>query len=197
MASLDRDLFDQLKVADQEENWALCRLLAEKHLAKFPNHGPTLVTYARALITFAQYEKAGEVLDLAETVVEAEAMMYVHSMRGTLLDEQGRHAEAERSFMKAHELDPQDSAFLIFAAGCAYQSGALDRSEALARKAVACNDDFLDEACFNLAGTLLSQGRYEEAREFYVKALEIDPEYDIAAKRLEDVDLVLAALKQG
>jgi len=195
MASRDIELFDQLKAADLAENWALSRFLAEKHLDAFPNHGPTLVTYARALITFAQYERASEVLDHAENVVEGPAMIYVYSMRGTLLEEQGRYKDAEHNYLRAHEMAPQDSAFLIQAAGCAYQQGDHARAEQLARQAVECDDRFLDEAYFNLGGSLLAQGRFKRARECYVKALEIDPDYEIARKRLEDLDQVLEAQK--
>lgn len=54
-----------------------------------------------------------------------------------------------------------------------------------------CSDGRLDEAHFNLGGYLSAQKRYEEARDCYLRALEIDPEYTIAQKRLAEVERVI------
>lgn len=45
---------------------------------------------------------------------------------------------------------------------------------------------------FLLGGYLLAERRCEEARGCYVRALEIDPEYELAKKRLADVERILA-----
>jgi len=60
------------------------------------------------------------------------------------------------------------------------------------RRALQCPEGCLDEAYFNLGGYLLRQGNYEEARDCYLKALEIDPEYTLAIKRLADVERINA-----
>ena len=54
-----------------------------------------------------------------------------------------------------------------------------------------CEGGPVDEALFNLGGVLLAVGRFQEAADCYERALEIDPEYEIAKERLEDVRLIL------
>ena len=54
----------------------------------------------------------------------------------------------------------------------------------------------IDEAYFNLGGYLLSLKRYSEAKECYQKAIELDPDYDIAYKRLADVNRTLRHINE-
>jgi tetratricopeptide (TPR) repeat protein len=100
----------------------------------------------------------------------------------------GAYAEAESLFLAAHELDPSDATYLIYAFSAASARGDLSRAEELIRRALECQEGCLDEAYFNLGGCLLRKKQYEEARRCYVQALEIDPDYEIAKKRLADLD---------
>ncbi|HEU0039702.1 MAG TPA: tetratricopeptide repeat protein, partial [Verrucomicrobiae bacterium] len=59
------------------------------------------------------------------------------------------------------------------------------------RSALKCSEGCIEEAYFNLGGVLLAHRRYEEAIECYRKALNIDPKYGIAKKRLRDAELAL------
>lgn len=93
--------------------------------------------------------------------------------------------------MQAHQLDPDDATYLIYAASAAFRRGDIERAESLARQATGCTDGSIDEAWFNLGGYLLSAKRYSEAADCYRRALEIDPDYDIAHERLRDVELIL------
>ena len=47
------------------------------------------------------------------------------------------------------------------------------------------NPDIQKKALFNMGNAYLKQKKYKEAAESYIKALEIDPNYDKAKKNLE------------
>ena len=72
---------------------------------------------------------------------------------------------------------------------------AIDSSNACASiGAFACHDlrSFLWSRQSADGFYLLAQKRFEEARDCYLRALEIDPDYSIARKRLADVERVIA-----
>ena len=189
--TMDRDLLDELSRADEAGHVALTRHLCEQVLADDPAHGPTLIRYAASLIDLSLYEDATAVLDRAEQVVPRERQQLVLAQRGHLLQSMGDHAEAERSFVSAHEHDPKDATYLIYAGTAAFARGDITGAVSFARRALECTEGCVDEAYFNLGGYLLAQKKYDEARRCYVRAIEIDPDYEIAKSRLEDLDRLL------
>jgi tetratricopeptide (TPR) repeat protein len=150
-----------------------------------------MIRYAACLVGLSLYEDATAVLDRAEQVVPRERRQLVLAQRGHLFQSMGDHAEAERSFVSAHEHDPNDATYLIYAGSAAFARGDITRAESFARKALECSEGCVDEAYFNLGGYLLAQKRYGEARICYVRAIEMDPDYEIAKDRLEDLDCLL------
>ena len=188
---MNRNLLDELSQADEAGHVALTRHLCEQVLANEPDHGPTLIRYASCLVDLSLYEEATAALDRAERVVPRERRHLVLAQRGHLRKAMGDHADAERLFISAHEHDPDDATYLIYAGSAAFARGDVKHAEDLARKALDCSEGCIDEAYFNLGGCLLAQKEYDEARRCYIRALEIDPDYQIAKDRLEDVDCLL------
>jgi tetratricopeptide (TPR) repeat protein len=188
----DRDLLDTLNKADEAGQVAYTRQLCEAILYRQPGHGPTLVRYARVLIESALYDEAAVILDQAESVVPVDKRHLILEQRGHRFELMGNFSAAEELHMKAHDLVPNDATYLIYAASAAFRRGDIHRAEELARKAILCRDGCLDEAYSNLGGYLLVQKRYSEARECYLRAIEIDSEYTIAKERLADVELVIS-----
>ena len=180
-----------LKDADDSDLIGLSRYLCEKILESDPKNARVLTTYARQEISLGQYDAAAKALYLAERHAPPDKLKFVFSQRGHLFENMGNFADAETWFLKAHELDPADATFLIFAGSAAFQAGDIEKAEKYARKAILCEKGFIDEAYFNLGGYLLSQRRYSEAKECYLKALDIDSEYDLAKERLEDVERII------
>lgn len=184
--------FEAILEADDRDLVGYVRHLCERFLREDPDHGPVLLRYASNLIALRLYADAQAVLDHAEKVVPAGRMDLVHAERGHLLEAQGRFGEAEEQFMAAHRLKPDDATHLIYAGGAAGCRGDLQLALELYNRACRCPRGCIDEAHFNRGGKLLALKRYEEAAEAYREALRIDPEYEIAMKRLEDVERILA-----
>lgn len=187
----DRNMLDELHEAHRTDNWAFARHLCEQFLAKHPDNGPVLITYAGCLTTFALYDEAKLALDRAEAVIPDDKRQLLNAQRGHLLVEMGDFDGAEAQYMAAHDLDPIDASYLVYAGSAAFRRGDIQRAEQYARAASECVEGCIDEAYFNLGGYLLAQERHEEARTCYLKALEIDPGHESARERLEDLELLL------
>jgi tetratricopeptide (TPR) repeat protein len=184
-------LLRTIESADEKNQIGFARHLCERYLLEHPDHVPTLIRYACNLISLAQYAEAQAALDRAQPIAPKERLHLVIAQRGHLLEAQGNFIGAEALFMEAHELDPDDATYLIYAGSMAFRRGDVDRAEALARRAAACSAGSIEEAWFNLGGYLLSARRYTEAAECYRRAIAIDQEYYLARTRLIDVELIL------
>ena len=180
-----------ITAADEAGQIAYTRHLCELYLEAHPDHVPILIIYASNLISLAQYSAAEAALDHAQPLAPIERLHFVLAQRGHLLEAKGDFLGAEELFMQAHKLKPDDATYLIYAGSVAFRRGDINRAQKLAGKAADCSDGCLDEAWFNLGGYLLSAKRYGDAADCYRKALEIDPDYEIARERLEDVELIL------
>ena len=186
--AVDRILLDLMFDADDAQQVAFTRYLCEQILETAPDHGPTLIFYADCLTELSLYDQAAAVLERATVAVPQKLQHLVFAQKGHRLEHMGQFAEAETEHLKAHELDPKDAAYLIYAGSMAFRRGDIQQAEAHARNAVLCGEGCFDEAYSNLGGYLLVQGRYAEARECYLRALDFTPKYRRAKKRLVDLD---------
>jgi tetratricopeptide (TPR) repeat protein len=190
--AFDPILFKSMCEAGDAGQWALKKVLCEKILAGAPKHVPTLLLYADCLTKLGLYELASQVLDHAFSVASKKLRDAVYSYRGHLFFRMGNLAEAETSFLKAHQLNPDDAGFLIFAGVTASRRGDIQQAEAYARKALLCPEGCMDEALANLGWYLVIQQRYSEARTCYLRALEITPDCKRSLFRLNELDLLEA-----
>jgi len=186
--------YEALKNADLRDEVAYTCYLCELYLQDHPNHAPTLVRYANNLIALRQYSAAAKALDSAEACVSEKKLHYVLAQRGHLLMAKGNFPAAEKLFLQAHHLEPNDATYLIYAGSAAFNEGDIDRSEALYRQAIVSSEGCIEEAYFNLGGCMLSKREYHEAAGCYRKALEIDSNYKVAQRRLADVNHILERL---
>ena len=189
-----RNLYIEISEADDLGHVGLVCHLSERYLRRRPDHVPTLILYAQALRRLSRYSHAEKILDHAELVAPKKYLHLVLYQQGHLLHRQGKWNAAEEVYLRVAGEVPDDATGWIYAGCSAFRSGEVERAKSLARKATTCAEGCLDEAWFNLGGYLLSTGDYKEARECYQMSLSIDPNYSIAKKRLEDVELVLAEL---
>ena len=187
----DESLYRAVQSADESNQIGYARHLCERYLQDHPDDVATLIRYACNLISLSQYSAARTTLDRAEAIATRDRLPLVIARRGTLLEAQGELLGAEELFIRAHELDPEDASYLIYAGCVAFRRGDIGRAQALARQATRCADGCIDEAWFNLGGYLLSDKRYREAADCYRRTIAIDPDYSIARERLSDVELIL------
>jgi tetratricopeptide (TPR) repeat protein len=188
-----KERFRAIQDADRAGHVALCRALCESFLRDNPAHWPALLTLASQLTALYLFEGSELVIEQAAAIIPAHRKHLVQAERGHLLRARGQFAEAEASYLQAHESDPDDATYLIYAGSAAADQGEIERSLAHYTKATSCREGCLDEAHFNRGGKLLALKRYPEAIDAYQTALRIDPDYDLAKKRLKDLELLLEA----
>jgi tetratricopeptide (TPR) repeat protein len=192
-----RKLSEEMHAADDADEIGYVRHLCELILEERPKHTPTLLLHARNLMLLSQYDEAAKLLERIEATILPEHQHMLHSCRGHLAQHRGYFAEADACFMKAHELAPREARYLIYAGSAAFGRGDIERAEHLTRRATECPEGCIEEAWFNLGGSLLSQKRYQEAKKCYQRALELDPDYDIAMARLVDVNKILRMIYES
>jgi tetratricopeptide (TPR) repeat protein len=92
------------------------------------------------------------------------------------------YKEAEK-----HAPDDKQKGMLDFNKGDAhYQLGSYDIALDKFKNSISSdNPDVQKKALFNMGNTYLKQKKYKEAAESFIKALEIDPDYEKAKKNLE------------
>ncbi len=99
----------------------------------------------------------------------------------SMLQASGREAEALASLADAERLAPGDHQVLVEQGRALAGLGRLDEAEAVLRRAVRVRDAAAE---YNLGSVLDRQGRWEEAREHYERAIAIDPFYARAMNNL-------------
>ena len=99
----------------------------------------------------------------------------------------GDYETAAEWYRKTIDSNPNDTTGYIFLGAALARQGKLDEAEAVHRTATQCKEGCIDEAYHNLGLVLRGQGRLEESRECFTKALEIDPDYEVAQEALDDL----------
>ena len=151
--------------ADKLELHGLSRELTWRQLEAHPDDYQLLLDLATHEMTFGRYQEAKAAIDHAERVCPSNAMKWVLARRGHLSEGLGDREASIRHHLAAHELDPEEATYLIYAGSVAFMAGNTDRAIEFATRATHCPKGCIDEAFFNLGGYLLAMRRYSEARD--------------------------------
>lgn len=191
MSSID-ELLELLEDAEERDQLATARFLYEKILVEDEeeNLAATLL-YVGNLVDLGDLNHAEATLSRIEEEIPDDLKATFLSQRGDLHSHRGNYAEAEKDYREANKLDANEGEYLVFAAQAAFQQGEIARAEYLIREAIAVGGEVLDEAYGNLAGYLVAQQRYQEARSCYEKVVDLDPENDHAREWIADLNRVL------
>lgn len=183
--------WDTVKAASRHDEPAYTVEVCRAFLRRQPDHGPALIKLGRALTDMARFEEAKSALERALDRCPREKQDVVFQALGTLEKYRGSFAEAENWYKRAVELRANDATGYIFLGACLASQGKLAEAEECHRLATTCSEGCIDEALYNLGLVLRAQGRYREARESIMRAVEVDPAYAAATEALADVDRCL------
>ena len=182
--------------ANRNNQAATCVFLAECWLAEHPDDVGVIFDYAEMLYKLTRYEEAIQIYqDAIERFPDHRWGLF--NQLGQLSRYRGDFATAETWFQQAIYEDNEEAASYIFLGAVQARQGKLREAEATHRRATQCSDGFVDEAYHNLGLVLRAQGRFEEARKCFLKAIEIDNEYEDAREALKDVESVIQAIKKA
>lgn len=183
------ELSDELAEAMEEDQTFLALAICEKLLDSGEDSPWIHRLYATNLGGVGRYDAAIKHIDIAVELLKAKGKKYAWtiSRKGSILKEKGDLRLALKAFLEAHQQKPDEASFLIFAATVSFRLGDVKQAEELARKGTECSKGHIDEAWYNLGSYLAAQANFEEAMECYEKAIEIDPDYEEANKRIEEL----------
>jgi Flp pilus assembly protein TadD len=146
-----------LRATDQR---AQAVAVLEQAAIKHGNDKAVLGAYGRALADVGQFERAFDVLSRAHTPAQPD--WRILSAQGAVLDQLGRHSDAQRYYANALKIQPNDPGVLTNL-GLSYAlMKDLKLAESTLRRAVAQPDADI-KARQNLALVLGLQGRFAEA----------------------------------
>lgn len=188
---ISKDSLNQIILAYERGQAAVVVELCKKHLRKFPKHGFVWLYYGMVQTDLSRYAEAEKALRRGMMFCPEDALLIAYTRLGKLFKEKGDYKRAAYWYRKAVKQKPHDATYHIFLADNAFKFGFLKQAEKHFRHALKCSEGSVDEAYFNLGSIMLGRGNYAEAIKCYREALEIDPKYKIAKKRLEDAELAL------
>lgn len=183
----DRDLRERLLEAFEDDSIILAILLAERLIADGSEEGWVFEIYADMLIAIGRYDDAETALSRVEHFVSEERRAWVTHRRAELEKERGNFQAALDLWKAAHSQKPDEGTFPVYASTMAHRLGRLHEAEVLARIGTQCAQGSPDEAWYNLGGYLAAQERYDEAYECYERAIEIDPDDELAIRRRQEL----------
>lgn len=143
----------------------------EGGISKHPNDVDVLVNYAKALSAAGRFDQA---LNIVERAIDPTAPNWnALLVKGAILDQQGRNAEARRVYGTALKIAPNQPS-LHANLGLSYMmTNDLDKAEAELRTAVKL-PGATGQIRQNLALVLGLQGRFEESRALFAAELPAD-----------------------
>jgi Flp pilus assembly protein TadD len=161
-----------LRATDQR---AQAVAVLEQATIRNPHSMPLLGEYGRALAEAGQYKQALDTLDRAHTPDNPD--WRILNVQGAVLDQMGRHADAQRHYAAALKIVP-DEASVLSNLGLSYMlTKDLKNAEVTLRRAVA-QPNAGPKVRQNLALVVGLQGRFEEAEKIASADL---PESEAAA----------------
>ncbi|MDB6132514.1 MAG: photosystem assembly protein Ycf3 [Verrucomicrobiales bacterium] len=186
-----KELFDHIETAERKGHRVQVRELYAELLKRGQHGAGTWISFAESLMGVLSHGEAEEALNRAAACLDADMLPFWFSSRGRLLEGMGRYEEALEAWLEAHRWRPDHASFLKYAGLISLQLGRTDTAEELLRQAVRCGGGAIDEAYYSLGLVLITKRNYRQAAECFTIALDMDPNYRAARKRLQDLQGIL------
>lgn len=183
-----RELMAQAQSAHEQGREPLVAELLGPYLDRRPNDPEAWFLFGDSLRVMGLTDEAERALLKAVELSDGPDWVLQLTL-AHLYKDAGNFVEAERWFELAAEDESACSQawFWILRGSNLASQGQFKQAEYCFQRAVAINDENLDEAVLNLGYVLRAQGRYLEAREQFQQALELNPDYAPAEKALQSL----------
>ena len=164
--------------------------MSERYLTEFPTSAELWVERGMALNHLWRYEESLHAFERALEFAPLRLRSRVWSERGEVYQKQGNFGEAIQCYLQAAESESQNGYWWMITAETELLCGDVKQAETTLRYALTldCKDaDYLH----NMLGRVLtSLQRYDEATDYYQRALDLYPGYAYAFERLHELKLV-------
>lgn len=180
--------WNELFEAHKKDNHLTAIELARQFLKKSPNDSSARIILGRSLAAIGRYDEGLALLKGSIKEVPEDKEFYPYLVIGEFyMLERKNYKLAEKWFLKSLEKDPKSSPALEGLGIALKMQGRIRDAKMAFRKAIKVRTDPQDEPYYNLGECFLFEGDYNQAIKCYDKAIEIDPKYELALKRKEDV----------
>ena len=184
------DIRAMILEAFENDHAATCVTLASGWLVDHPNDLGVIICHAQMLYKMARYDEAIPLLvNACERFPESRWSNYC--LLGNLFRYRGDFEQACVYYQRAVDEDPDEASSLIFLGSMQARLGNLRLAESTHRRAIKCSKGCVDEAFHNLGLVLRGQGRMDEARECFDRAIALDADDSDAIEALADVECVI------
>jgi len=184
--------------AADEDLYGYIAELCKRHLKQYPEDGAAWVEYGRALTELSRFEEGKSALTQALQLSDQENHYWAFVFMARIHYRRSNYLEAEKYFLKASELNPDNIGIHSYLGICAFRRGELKVAEEHCYRALECDNDesekIQDEISFNLGGILVAQERYEEAANHYRQALALG--FKSAQLGLTDIENIQKLIQQ-
>ena len=188
-----KKLWRQLMDTMGSVNVACHLYLAQQYTQRYENDMCGWIVLADVLAKVARFDEAREALRKAEQICPDDKRDFLYHQLGHLYREKGNFRLAEKWYRRAIDLKPSTN-HLVFLGACLAKQGRFSEAKRCHRRAIKVASENPDEAWFNLGLILRAEGKEQAALKCFNKAIEFDPEYELAKDARKDI-LALMKIK--
>ena len=181
-----------LSKAYDDAHYATVVVVARKLLEMSPKDSYILMIFGHSLTRMGRYSEGIQALKESLNYIKYEGMPVIYFRLGQLYRDLYQLEKSRYWYQRAIDAMPYDTTGYIFMGTIFAVEGKLDEAIKMFRRAIACEEGYIDEAYLNLGLALRTQEKLDEARDCFMKAIEIDSGYKSAKIALEDVENALA-----
>ena len=188
MKNLDQDKSrEYIKETFDESQYIMAVERCKLHLNLFPDDDYIWLEYGRALLILYRYEDAIDAIEKSIQILDDSDVCLAYGIMGDLYQKRGMYEEASFWYEKAAESSPEDATFWIELGVNHMRHGNFEQAILNLTRGSRCKIGCIDEAYYNLSMVKVCQGLYQEALTYLEKSLEISPDYDIAKRKMNEI----------
>lgn len=184
----DKDWFDKALEYQEEENYSQAIVAIEKYVEQNPLNKRGKLLKAVIYGDLSNYELVLKILEEIKPTEDDSkrySKLYFREMADTF-NEMGNYKEALKWYDKMIEVIPNETVGYIFKGSCLAKAGKYELAKIEHLKATNLEGD-PEEAFYNLALISRAEMKFEEAKEYCEKSLEIDPNDKSVIHCYEDI----------
>jgi tetratricopeptide (TPR) repeat protein len=190
----DKRILELAKIADGKGHSASAFELFKLVISADPKKDSAIYRAVKNLIEVGRISDAESYLNIIRRNAAPKPWL-IELVLGELCMARSKPADAETHFRNAWQMNRQSTVPAIYLADALFKQEKFNDAKSVLLKALMAKGD-VDEVYLNLGCVARALGEYADARSYFLKALEISPDYSQAKRGLADVEYWLNFIKK-
>ncbi len=162
--------------------------LAKQILKEFPSDPSVLNILGLALASVERFEEAVEAIEMSIRISPEKKQYLGLSAMAFIHYQHGEYSSAEKWYKKTFAIGPPLHGDMVFASISLIKQGKFSEAKKYLHEITSSSDDNKGiDAHYYFGVILRAEGKYREAMEFFIKALQIDPDFENASESIQDI----------